>query len=98
MTRRKRATIDFFEGVVYDAVVMKKINVPTKKMDQFAGKWVAIDTVKERIIAAGETLKEIAPLITRSATDKTPADRIPAAFKVPRKDEGPYVLWMRKAL
>lgn len=75
---------------------MKKVNLPTKKMDQFAGKWVAIDTVKDRIIAAGETLKEIAPLVTRSASDKTPDDSIPAAFKVPREDEGPYVLWTRK--
>ena len=66
-------------------------------MDQFAGKWVAIDTLKDRIIAAGETLKEIAPLVTRSVSDKIPDDRIPAAFKVPRKDEGPYVLWVRKA-
>ncbi len=75
---------------------MRKMNIPTKNMSQFAGKWVAIDTVKERIIAVGETLKEIAPLVTRLVSDKTPDDKIPAAFKVPRKDEGPYILWMRK--
>ena len=72
------------------------MNIPAKNMAQFAGKWVAIDTVKERIIAVGETLKEIAPLVTRLVSDKTPDDKIPAAFKVPRKDEGPYILWMRK--
>ena len=71
---------------------MKKVNVSTKYMGRFAGKWVAIDTVKERIVAAADTLKEIAPIVTRSASDKTPDDRIPAAFKVPRKDEGPYIL------
>ncbi|OGG29804.1 hypothetical protein A2973_00330 [Candidatus Gottesmanbacteria bacterium RIFCSPLOWO2_01_FULL_49_10] len=75
---------------------MKKVNVSTKYMGRFAGKWVAVDTVKERIVAIGETLKDIAPLVTRPQNDKTPDDKIPAAFKVPRKDEGPYVLWMRK--
>lgn len=64
-------------------------------MGQFAGKWVAIDTTKDKIIAVGETLKEIEPLVTRSVKDKTPDDKIPAAFKVPRKDEGPYVLCER---
>lgn len=71
---------------------MKKINTPTKNMGQFAGKWVVIDPLKERVIAVGETLHEIAPLVTRPATDKKPSGTVPAAFKVPRKDEGPYVL------
>ncbi|MBI5621041.1 hypothetical protein HY949_04625 [Candidatus Gottesmanbacteria bacterium] len=75
---------------------MKRVNVSTKYMGRFAGKWVAVDTIKDRIIAIGETLKDIAPLVTRSLSDKTPDEAIPAAFKVPRKDEGPYVLWMRK--
>ncbi|MDZ7586475.1 MAG: DUF5678 domain-containing protein [Patescibacteria group bacterium] len=74
---------------------MKKMSVSTKYMGRFAGKWVAIDTVKERIVATGDTLKEIAPLVTRSVDDKIPDDRIPAAFKVPRNDEGPYILWTR---
>lgn len=75
---------------------MKKVNVSTKKMSRFAGKWVAIDTIKNRIIAVGETLKEIEPFITRPVKDKTPDEGIAAAFKVPRKDEGPYVLCTRK--
>jgi len=74
---------------------MKNVSVSTKYMGRFAGKWVAIDTIKEKIVAAGETLKEIAPLVTRSVSDKTPDERIPVAFKVPRKDEGPYILWTR---
>lgn len=75
---------------------MKKVNVPTKQMGKFAGKWVAIDTQKGLIVAVGETLKEIEPFITRSLKDKTPDEKIPAAFKVPRKDEGPYVLCITK--
>lgn len=69
---------------------MKKVNVSTKYMSRFAGKWVAVDTLHERIVAVGETLKDIAALVTRSVSDKTPDDKIPAAFKVPRKDEGQY--------
>lgn len=71
---------------------MKKLNISVKKMARFAGKWVAIDPLKDKIIAVGETLKEIGPLITRPANDKKPAGTVPAAFKVPRKDEGPYIL------
>lgn len=72
---------------------MKKVNVPTSKMDKFAGKWIAIDPKKDRIVAVGDTLKEIGPLVSRPASDKTPSGILPAAFKVPRKNEGPYILW-----
>ena len=71
---------------------MKKVNLSTKKIAQFSGKWIAIDPLKDKIIAVGETLKEIGPLITRPITDRRPAGTVPTAFKVPRKDEGPYVL------
>ena len=69
---------------------MKKVNVPTSKMDKFAGKWIAIDPKKDRIVAVGETLKEISPLVTYSVSDKRSAEAGPYSFKVPRKDEGPY--------
>ncbi len=69
---------------------MKKVNTPTKNMGQFAGKWVAIDTKSNQIIAAGKTLQEIAPFVTGKTGDKNKIAA--AAFKVPRKDEGPYVL------
>jgi len=75
---------------------MKKVNVSTKYMSRFAGKWVAVDTIKDRIVAVGKTLSEIGPIVTRSIKDKIPDEKIPAAFKVPRKDEGPYVLCLRK--
>lgn len=71
---------------------MKKVNVSTKKIDQFAGKWVAIDEIKDRIIAVSDTMAGISSLVTRKITDKTPDNQIPAAFKVPYKDEGPYIL------
>jgi len=71
---------------------MKKVDLPTSKIAKFAGKWVAIDPVKDRIIAVGDTLKEIRSFVIRPATDKRPVGTVPYSFKVPRKDEGPYVL------
>lgn len=64
-------------------------------MGQYAGKWVVIDPVSDKVIAVGETLNDIDSLITRPANDKRPSGTVPAAFKVPRKDEGPYVLVIR---
>ena len=69
---------------------MKKMNVSTKNMGQYAGKWVAI--LGDRIIAAGETLKEIGPFVTRDVKNQTPDEEIAAAFKVPYRGEGPYIL------
>jgi hypothetical protein len=69
---------------------MKKVNISLKRISQFAGKWVAIDPQRDLIIAAGETLKEISPFVSSKAGDKKTIKA--AAFKVPRKDEGPYVL------
>ena len=74
--------------------MMKKMNISTKNMGRFAGKWVAIDPRKELIIAAGETLQEISPFVTGKVGDKNKIAA--AAFKVPRKDEGPYVLILSK--
>lgn len=71
---------------------MKKMNVPTKDMGRFAGKWVVIDPVKNTIIAVGEKLKDVDLLITRPADDPRVSGTVPAAFKVPYKDEGPYIL------
>lgn len=71
---------------------MKKVNVSTKNVRKFAGKWVVIDPIKDRVIAVGNTLEEIDSLITRPEDDKRPSGTVPAAFKVPRTDEGPYIL------
>lgn len=70
--------------------MMKKINIPTKNISQFAGKWVAIDTKNNWIVASGKTLREISSFVTGKTGDKHKIAA--AAFKVPRKDEGPYVL------
>lgn len=72
---------------------MKQLKVPVANMSKFAGKWVAIDPIKGVIIAVGETLKEIDLLITRSKNDMRPSGTTPAAYKVPYKDEGPYILF-----
>ena len=70
---------------------MKKVNVPSDKIKQFEGMWVAIDHNKNRIIAVGESLKEIAPYVSGKTKER---HKIKAsAFLVPRKDEGPYVLF-----
>ena len=68
---------------------MKRVNTSTKNMGQYAGKWIAI--LKDRIVAVGETLKEISPLVTRDSKDKTPDEKIAAAFKVPYKGEGMHL-------
>ncbi|KKS34217.1 MAG: hypothetical protein UV22_C0004G0007 [Parcubacteria group bacterium GW2011_GWA2_42_35] len=59
-------------------------------LTQYAGKWVAVKDGK--VIASGRTINDIRKYITRKKGDKTPLRKLPAAFKVPRKDEGPYVL------
>lgn len=71
---------------------MQKVNVSTKLMGKFAGKWVVIDPIKDRVIAAGKSLKEIASLTTRPLSDKRPSGSVPYSFLVPRKNEGPYIL------
>jgi hypothetical protein len=71
---------------------MKKVNVSTKKIDQFAGKWVAIDEINDKIIAVSDTFSGIEPLVTTKISDRIPDEKIPMAFKVPYKDEGPYIL------
>ena len=69
---------------------MKKVNVSTKEIEKFAGKWVAIDPTIDTIIAVGDTLEEISPLVSGKTGEE---NKIKAySFKVPRKDEGPYIL------
>lgn len=74
---------------------MKRVNIPSSQVGKFAGSWVAIDTKKNRVIAVGETLEEIAPLVSAKKGEE---GKIKAsAFLVPRKDEGPYVLVIVKS-
>lgn len=71
---------------------MKRVNVSTKKIYEFAGKWVVIDPKKEKVIAVANNLSELDHFITRPENDRRPSGTVPAAFKVPFKDEGPYIL------
>lgn len=73
---------------------MKKVNVSTNQLDKFAGKWVVIDPQKEKVVAVGDTLSEIGKLVSRPAADKRLPGTVPFAHKVPRTDEGPYILWL----
>ena len=75
---------------------MKKVNISTNNIGQFAGKWVVIDPKKEKIIAVGNTSKEISSLVVHKISKKiAPVGEAPYSFLVPRKDEGPYVLWIK---
>lgn len=67
-----------------------KTKLNKANLSRYAGKWVAIKNGK--VIASGRTINDIRKYITRKKGDKTPLKKLPAAFKVPRKDEGPYVL------
>lgn len=69
---------------------MKKVNISVKQMGKFAGQWVAIKG--DKIVAAADTLREIGSLVTRKAGEKKSLEKMPAAFKVPYKGEGPYIL------
>lgn len=69
---------------------MIRVNTSTKNMGLYAGKWVAIIPKEDRIIAVGKTLKEISSLVSGRVGNNKKI--IAASFKVPRKDEGPYIL------
>jgi len=69
---------------------MKKVNVSTNQMGKFEGKWVAIDSKKQKIIAVGDTLKDIGPLVSGTVKEK---NKIKAySFLVPRRDETRYLV------
>ena len=59
-------------------------------MWRYEGKWIAIEKESNKIIAVADKLREIAHLVSGKKGEE---HKIKAtAFKVPRKDEGPYVL------
>ena len=75
---------------------MKKMNVPINNMDQYAGKWVVIDPKNERIVAVGNNPGEISSFVVHGVEEKIlPVGEAPYSYLVPRKDEGPYVLWIQ---
>lgn len=71
---------------------MKTVNVPTSQMEKFEGMWVAIGTKRKRIIAVADKLRGISQFVTAEAGQEKKIRA--AAFKVPRRDEGPYMsIW-----
>ena len=74
--------------------MVKKVNVSTKNIAKYAGKWLAIDPIKDQVVAVGETLEEIAPYVSGKMGEER---KIKAySFKIPFKDEGPYILFSKK--
>lgn len=73
-------------------IIKKKLNKKQKpNLSLYAGRWVALK--KGKVIAAGNTIQDIKKYVVRERNDQTPLAELPSAFKVPRKDEGPYVLF-----
>lgn len=65
-------------------------------MGQYAGKWVVIDPKSERIVAVGNSPREISSFVVHGVEEKIlSVGKAPYSFLVPRKDEGPYVLWTK---
>lgn len=44
---------------------MRKINAPLSQLKKFAGKWVVIDPRAEKVIAVGDTIKDISALVVQ---------------------------------
>lgn len=63
-----------------------KINKISKKLDRYAGKWVAF--VGAEIIASNNTLAGLMEKVKQKGVEVNQV----SVFLVPRKDEGPYVL------
>ena len=74
---------------------MKKVDLSVDKIDQFEGFWIVIDPVKNKITAVGKSLDEVSSLVTRPVKDKRPAGTVPYSYLVPRKGEGPYILYFK---
>jgi len=74
---------------------MKKVDLSVDKIDQFEGFWIVIDPVKNKITAVGKSLDEVSSLVTRPETDKRPSGTVPYSYLVPRKGEGPYILYFK---
>lgn len=66
--------------------ILLKSNKKATPLDKYAGKWVAF--VDEKIIAWADRLEELDKKIK-----KIKLKQEPVYFLVPRKDEGPYILY-----
>ena len=65
-------------------------NKKRTKLDHYAGEWVAF--VDEKVVVSAESLKKLEESVKKMALKKEPT-----YFLVPRKDEGPYVLIIKRS-
>jgi len=68
-------------------ITKNKKRLRKAKLDNYAGKWVAFR--REIIVASADTLKELMKEIDAKGLRKKVS-----VFLVPRKDEGPYILFI----
>ena len=68
----------------------RHLSISTKKskdLSRFSGEWIAF--IDEKIVAHEKTLQDLMRKIP-----KTKPKKDPSVMLVPRKDEGPYVLFI----
>ncbi|MBU1246894.1 succinyl-CoA synthetase subunit alpha [Patescibacteria group bacterium] len=69
---------------------MSKRNNKIINLSKYAGKWVALQN--NQVIASGDSIYDIEKYVVRNKEEKIAIEKLPAAFKMPRKDECPYIL------
>lgn len=68
-----------------------KIRGTTQKLDRYEGKWVAF--MGKQIVAYNETLRDLMKEVDAKGLRKKVS-----VFLVPRKDEGPYILFRSRRI
>jgi hypothetical protein len=72
---------------------MKRVNIAASHTDQFGGKWVVINPKGDKIIAVGDSLDDVSPLVVHTLQKGKKEPPIEGyAYRVPKKDEGPFIL------
>lgn len=69
-------------------IAIKKLNKKSVSLDKYSGKWVAF-VDDNKVIAWADTLEELDKKVQKLSLYKRPV-----YFLVPRKDEGPYILYV----
>ena len=57
-----------------------------KQLAKYAGKWIAVS--KSKLVSAGDSVSEVMQEVKKKGIKS-----VPLVTMVPRKDEGPYILW-----
>lgn len=63
------------------------MKIKNTNLNRYAGKWVVL--MKGKVVAHDNTLTRV-----MSTAKKTGIEKQATVFKVPRKDEGPYLLYL----